>query len=157
MSNKENMALEASNLVLGKAGKGFIFYVKWFVFTFKFQIRPLWPEQIIKIDNELLKMMEIDSSADANEEFTRKSKNYKNICNAIATAALFKWWKILLFKRFVSRLIAKAEPENIQVLLDMVKKQKDPERFFFIMGSAIGFSQLRSLKSIKEGTVGLGE
>ncbi len=153
MENKNITSESAANLVLGIAGDGDKFSIKTGLFEFRFQLRPLWTFHVVKISREISKMQEIDPSADAFAEMFKRSGNYKNVCNSIAIAALFKEWKIFLFKRIVSRLIMKSEPVQVQQLWDMVKDKTDPKRFFFIMVSAKGFNKFQTKKS-REGTVG---
>lgn len=154
MEHKENIPEESAKLVLGKAKEGYKFWVKWWFFKLRFQIRPLRTSHMPMIGDEISQMEDLNLKEDAIVEMFLKSKNYRNICNCIAIAALYYPTRIFFFKRFISHIISQSEPEDVQKLFELVRNQSDYNRFFFIMASAMTLNKFGTNKKAETpGTV----
>lgn len=133
----ENIEAQAADLILGKETEGEKFSIKLLGFTLKFQIRPLTTRQFIEISKHLSKIVGIDQDKEMFPEMVKRSGDLKHICKAVAIATGSEM-------PFLSRIIeSQADIEDLYSLMNIIRKQSNPERFFFILMLSRGMNQLQ--------------
>lgn len=133
----ENIESQAADLILGKEVEGEKFSIKFLGITLKFQIRPLTTRQLIRVSKYLSQITEIDQDKEMFPEMIKRSGELKHVCKAIAIATGSKI-------PFLNKIIEKqADIEDLFALINIIRKQSNPERFFFILMLARGMNQLK--------------
>lgn len=107
-------------------------------------IRPLRPGTIVRISMEVLKMEKVSESENMIHEFLKAGKNLKNHAKIVALAALNNPVGIKLFSRLFTWLILwkVRDIRQLAVYVQIVYKQMESERFFFIMALTKGMNFL---------------
>lgn len=124
------MERQASEILLGRSGRGDRFSIRWHGIKLRLEIKAITALQMIKISRELTGIENIDQVGTPFSEHLRTSNNLIPICRAIAIATGTR------FVNIVSRAILGLPNEDICKLWKMVIKWGDPDSFFFIMVSS---------------------
>ena len=118
---------EVSNVILGIAGKADRFKLKFGWFTFHLRIKPLSAKQIIEISDQLSCLRDVsDGDGTMFQAEMKCASGLRHIAKAIAIATDTRC------RFFVTRAILNLPLAHIETLKDIVKKQCDVHRFFFI-------------------------
>ena len=130
----------SANIILGEAGKGNQFIVKYGWWRLKLSIRPISTRTLIRISREVAIIPEIDPEAEMLPEMLRAAPTLHGVCKAItyATNTRRKW--------LVYRAIEGLPLQDIAKLWQMIIDQSDPGSFFFIMISARGMNKMKTTK-----------
>lgn len=136
------MEKKVANILLGETEMGDSFDIKWGIFTFHLDIKPITAKQIIAISGEISLLKDYDKDAIMFPTLMENSADLKHIANIIAIATGTKW------KRFVARAILNLDLKDINTLFNIVYKQSNPAPFFFITELAKG--RLNLLEKKKE-------
>jgi hypothetical protein len=123
------MEQEVSNIILGLSGPSDRFVLSYGIFRFNLRIKPITARQLIAISKEISQIKEVDKDNDIFPAMLEGSPDLKYISTAIAIATGTK------FKKIVARTILKLDLKDIQTLFNIVRRQSDPERFFFIIAA----------------------
>jgi hypothetical protein len=135
------MDQRAADIILGVSDPGDRFTIKWCGISFRLQIKLLTTEQLIKVSKEICKIHDIDDQDETMfQSLMQHVDDERHICKAIAISTGTPFVKI------VSRAILKLPLRDIQTLFNIVKKQSDPNAFFFTISSAKKLSLLKSKK-----------
>jgi len=136
---------EAANVILGEAGEGDKFILRYGIFKFRLSVRPVTARDMIRISREVC---HINAQIDMNEamfpQLAEQAGGLKYVCNSIAIATGTKYVKL------VSRAISRLSLGDIFKLWNIVVKQSDPSSFFFIMISAKGLNKLKKMETEPE-------
>jgi len=131
---------EAANVILGEAGEGDKFILRYGIFKFRLSVRPVTARDMIRISREVC---HINAQIDMNEamfpQLAEQAGGLKYVCNSIAIATGTKYVKL------VSRAISRLSLGDIFKLWNIVVKQSDPSSFFFIMISAKGLNKMKKM------------
>lgn len=149
---KENIPEELGRIIIGKAGPAERFWIELFGIKIPFKIRPVSGQAEIEIATEQEKLTLVNIS-DETDMFIGMMENSRNIIvfsNMIAIAALSSGWKRFFFQRITARLIRKGTNEDMALLMQIVRKQSNAERFFFTMKLAKELSRLLMKKQKEE-------
>jgi|GEM_PF-6668143 hypothetical protein len=139
---KNNISIEAANLILGETGESDKFQVRfWKYLKLNLSIPYLDANTIVRISRELSKVESPNVDADMFTEMMRTAKNLKFECRAIAIAT-GSWFP------FLSRLIGKGKPKDIRQLLEIIKEKSDPEAFFLGIKLAKGLDKLKPRENL---------
>lgn len=131
---------EAANVILGEAGEGDKFNLKYGIFKFRLSIRPVTARDMIRISREVSQIGgEIDMNEAIFPQAIEQASGLKYVCRSIAIATGTPYVKI------VSKAISKLQLSDILKLWNIVVKQSDPSSFFFIMISAKGMNKLKKI------------
>lgn len=124
------MEKELSNVILGESGEADRFKLKIWGITFKMQIRLLTARQLIQIGGEVSKLREIEDPENTMFQVVmQNSGDLKAICKVITIATG------TYFQSIIYRAIMRLPLVDIQTLFDIIIKQSDAERFFFIISA----------------------
>lgn len=134
------MQEKASDIILGKAGPGDTFTLKYGIFSFHLEIKPLTARQVIEIAGELSKISEIDPKSDMFVGLLQGSSDLNHLARAISIATGTR------MRRLVQRAILKLPLKDISILMTIIKKQSDPEVFFYSIILAKGMNRLLTPK-----------
>lgn len=126
------MEREISNVILGLPGPKDRFVLKYGWFRFRLSIKPITARQLIDISGEIGQVKEIDQDKEMFPELIIRADDLKHIANAIAIATGTK------FRRIVARGVLRLDLKDILTLFKIVKKQSDPEVFFYTLILAKG-------------------
>jgi hypothetical protein len=132
--------VDAANIILGEAGDGEQFKLRWGWLRFRLSIKPVSTKTLIRISREVAEIPEIDPSGDAFQEMCRNAAYLKQISRAIAFAANTP------FIRIVAEAIRGLPLKHLKTLWATVIQQSDPSSFFFIMISARGVNKLKKME-----------
>lgn len=134
------MQEKASDIILGKAGPGDTFMLKYGIFSFNLEIKPLTARQVIEIAGVLSKLKEIDPKSDMFVGLLEGSSDLNHLARAISIATGTR------LRRLVQRAILKLPLKDISILMTIIKKQSDPEVFFYSIILAKGMNRLLTPK-----------
>ena len=130
----------AANIILGEAGNGDGFKLRYGIFRFRLKIKPVSAKALIQISRELSRIQgDINSEEQMFPEMMNHAENLDHICMAISYATNAR------FKKFASSVIASLPIEDVKKLWQVVLKQSDPSSFFFIMISAKGMNKMKKM------------
>lgn len=121
-----------SNILLGQPGPQDRFTIRYGWFRFRLSIKPLTAQQMIRISGEWSKIKDIDKSKDMFPALMESVSDIRHIARVIAISTGTR------FPRLIARSILKLPLKDIQKLFAVVRKQCDPEVFFYIIISAKG-------------------
>lgn len=124
-----------SNILLGQAGPEDRFTIRYGWFRFYLSIKPLSARQMIRISGEWSKIKDIDKNKDMFPALMEGISDIKYIARVIAISTGTKFIKI------ITRAILRLPLKDIQKLFAIVRKQCDPEVFFYIIISAKGITK----------------
>lgn len=130
------MEQQAANILLGQAGPSDRFKIKYGILTFRLKIKPLTARQIVQISGEASK---IDIPKAENDLFVAMMENSQTlsyISNIIAISTGAR------FKRIVAGAVMDLPLQDIFTLFKIVRKQSDPEVFFYILASTKGLTKM---------------
>lgn len=136
------MEEQAANILLGKAGPSERFKIKYGIFTFRLKIKPITARQIIEISGEASKVDPENLEKDLFPAMLENSNYLLYVSRIIAIATGTR------FKRIVTRAIMDLPLQDIFTLSKIVRKQSDPEVFFYILASMKGLNRMKT--AIKE-------
>ncbi len=131
------MEEQASNIILGIAGRSDRFRLKYGWFTFRLKIKPITARQLIEISGHASKIDDIDPNNEVFVELLKNSPSLWHVCKVIAIATGTR------YKSLVAKAISKLSIKDIMTLLKIVRKQSDPDSFFFIMASIKGLNKMK--------------
>lgn len=120
------MQERAGNIILGIAGPGERFTIRYGPFRFRLKIRPLTAKQLIKISREVSKIADINEEGDMFSELMQHASDTYFIARTIAIATDTRLTGI------ITRAIMRLPLKDIKTLFSIVRKQSDPAPFFFI-------------------------
>jgi hypothetical protein len=123
----ENIQQRSSNVLLGISSPSDHFKIKYGILTFKLKIKPITCEQMIKISGEISCIKEINKDQEMFPAMIENISDMKHVSKAIAIATGTKFIKI------VSRAVLKLPLKDVLILFNIVRKQSDPEVFFYII------------------------
>lgn len=126
------MQEQSANIILGLAGPGDGFTLKYGIFRFRLKIRPLNAKQLIGISKEVAKIHKIDEAKEMFPGLMDNIEDTRHLARAITIATGTRW------KAIVTRAVMKLPLEDIKTLFKIVHKQSDPEPFFFTIILAKG-------------------
>lgn len=131
---------EAANVILGEAGEGDKFTLKYGIFKLRLSIKPVTARDMIRISREVCKISaEIDMNDAMFPQMAEQAGGLKYVCRSIAIATGTP------YVRLVSRAISRLSLKDIFKLWNIVVKQSDPSSFFFIMVSARGMNKMKKM------------
>ena len=130
---------DAANIILGEAGAGDGFTIKWGILRLKYQIRPITARSLIKISREVCRIKDIDLETAMFPGLMNGAGDMKFVCRSIAIATGTR------FPRFVARAISDLPSKDILALWNILVKQSDPSSFFFIIMSARGMNKMKPM------------
>ena len=134
---KENIESQAADLILGSGKDGDKFRLIVLGITLKLKISPLTTHQFIEISKHLSRVSLVDQEVYMFPEMVQRSGELKHICKSIAIATGSRI-------PFLHKIIEyKADIEDLYTLMQIVRRQSNPERFFFTMTLARGMNQLK--------------
>ena len=136
------MQEKASNIILGKADPGDCFAIKYGWFKFNLEIKPLTARQVIEVAGQLSHLKEVDTKADMFAGLLEGSSDLNYIAKAIAIATGTK------YRGIVTRAVLRLPLKDIAVLMAIIKKQSDPEVFFYTIMLAKGFKNILTPKEM---------
>ncbi len=126
------MQESAANIILGLAGPGDRFTLKYGIFRFRLKIKPLSAKQLIAISKEVSQIGKLDETKEMFPGLMENINDARHLSRAIAIATGTRW------KRIVARAVLKLPLNDIKTLFKIVHKQSDPEPFFFTIILAKG-------------------
>lgn len=132
------MEERVSNIILGTAGPCERFTLKYGLFRFRLQIRPLTARQVIEISAASSRLGDLDIDNGLFPGLLKGGPGLKDIADIIAIATNTR------YRGIVSRGILKLNLKDILTLFKVVIRQSDPEQFFFIMALTKGTNKLKS-------------
>ena len=133
----KKIEVEAANIVLGKKGSGDRFSLKIFGFSLRFEISYLSTKQIIKLSRIQSRIdTDFDTDKEMFVEMLEKAGNLTLVCKGIAIATRRR---IPFLYKIIQR---ESTLDDLYTLWQVVIKNSDSERFFFIMASARGMNQM---------------
>jgi len=136
---------EAANLILGEAGEGDKFTLKYGLLKFRLSIRPLTARGVIRVSREVCRIDgEFDMEATMFPQMTTQAEGIRYVCRSIAIATGTR------FVRIVTRAISDLPLKDIFTLWNIVVKQSDPSSFFFIIISAKGMNMMKKITPKQE-------
>lgn len=124
-----------SNILIGAAGPEDRFTIRYGWFRFRLSIKPISARQMIRISGEWSKIKDIDKSKDMFPALMENITDIKLIAKVIAISTGTK------FPGLITRAILNLPLKDIQKLFAIVRKQCDPEVFFYTIISAKGISR----------------
>lgn len=131
------MQEQVANVILGKAGPGDSFTIKYGWFKFNLEIKPLTARQVIGVGAELSKLKDINPEDEKFPALIENSSDLNHISRAISIATGTR------LKRIVTRAILKLPLKDIYTLLMIVKKQTECDLFFYTIILAKGLNKLK--------------
>ena len=135
------MQEKASNIILGKADPGDGFTIKYGWFKFHLEIKPLTAKQVIEIAGELSKLKDIDPKSDMFAGLLEGGPDLYHVAKAIAIATGTR------FRQIVTRAVLNLPLKDIALMMTIVKKQSDPEVFFYTILLAKGLKNILTPKA----------
>jgi len=126
------MEREISNIILGVAGPEDRFILKFGWFKFKLSIKPITARQLIAISGEIGQIKGINQDKEMFPEMIERAEDLRHICNSIAIATGTR------FRGIVAKGVSKLNLKDILTLFKIIKKQSDPEVFFYTLILAKG-------------------
>ena len=136
---------EAANVILGEAGSGDKFSLKYGILKFRLSIRPVTARDMIRISREVSQITgELNTTDAIFPQMLEQAEGLNYICRSIAIATGTP------FVGLVSRAISKLSVTNILRLWNIVVKQSDPSSFFFIIISARGLNKMKKITNEPE-------
>jgi len=133
--------VDAASIILGEAGKGDQFSIRWGWLRLKLSIKPVTTRTLIQISKEVAHVPEIDPEAEMLPEMLRAAPSLNYVCKAITHATGTR------HKRIVFRAIKGLPLKDIAKLWQMILNQSDPSSFFFIMISTRGQNKTKTTKA----------
>lgn len=125
------MESKSANIILGNLEPGDSFTIKYGIFNLKLSIKLLSLEQVIKISEQSCKIPKIELKAEEDMfNILMANAQYIKIMAkiiAIATEHRFQW---LIYKAVMGLPLI-----HIYTLYKIVRKQSDPQPFFFILST----------------------
>jgi hypothetical protein len=134
------MERQVSNIILGISGPAESFKLKYGLFRFHLSIKPLSARQIVDISGHASKINDIDLEINLFSELLKNSQDLWHISRIIAIATGTR------YKILVSKAIMGLALKDILTLFTIVRRQSDPEQFFFIMALMKGLNKLKTQK-----------
>jgi hypothetical protein len=135
--------VDAARIILGEAGTGDQFTIRWGWLRLKLSIKPVTTRTLIQISGEVAHVPEIDPEADMLPEMLRAAPSLNHVCKAITYATKTR------HKRIVYRAIKGLPLKDIAKLWQMIMNQSDPASFFFIMISTRGQNKTKTTTTTK--------
>lgn len=126
------MEREISNIILGVEGPQDHFVLKFGWFKFKLSIKPITARQLIDISGEIGQIKAIDQEKEMFPGMIERAEDLEHIANSIAIATSTK------FRNIVAKGVLKLDLKDILTLFKIVRKQSDPEVFFYTLILAKG-------------------
>ena len=126
------MQEQSANIILGLAGHGDRFTLKYGILRFRLEIKPLGAKQLIEISGEVAKISKLDETKEMFPGLMDNVKDARALARVITIATGTRW------KRIVTRAILRLPLNDIKTLFKIVHKQSDPEPFFFTIILAKG-------------------
>jgi hypothetical protein len=122
------MEKELASVILGEPTDIDRFEIRHWGIKMKLSIKPLCPNQLIKMSSFLCRLNEIkDEEQTMFHAMTQNANDLKLVCHAIAIATNFP------FKRFLYRAIMKLPLEDIHTVFNIVIKQSNATFFLNIL------------------------
>ena len=135
------MQEKASNIILGKADPGDCFMIQSGWFKFYLEIKPLTAKQVIEIAGELSKLKDVDPKSDMFAGLLEGSPDLYHVAKAITIATGSR------FRQIGTRAVLNRPLKDIALMMTMVKKQSDPEVFFYTIILAKGLKNILTPKA----------
>jgi hypothetical protein len=120
--------VETANIILGQSNSD-RFTIKWGWFTLRLKIKLITARELIAISKEICQIKDIDQSQDMFTGVMVGASDLRYVSRIIAIATGTR------FVRIVACAILRLPLKDIQTLFMIVRKQTDPERFFFIIAA----------------------
>ena len=130
------MEKEISNIILNETGKKYQFRLKYGWFSFRLSVKTITAKRLLKISAELSQVKEANQLKELFPAFIENISDIKHIAKAIAISTGSP------FQRIVTSGILRLPVKDIQTLTNILIEQTDMERFFFILISLKGMTNL---------------